>query len=40
MWDINFGTITLQECLDAYEQRGYTFEIRDGKIYSINREEK
>lgn len=36
MEDINFGEITLQDCLDNYNMRNRTIEINDGKVVDIN----
>lgn len=35
---INFDEVTLQDCLDAYEMKGMTTTISDGKVMSIGDE--
>jgi hypothetical protein len=35
---INYEEVTLQDCLDAFEMKGMTTTISDGKVISIGEE--
>ena len=36
---MNLETVTIEDCLDAYEKRGMTAIINDGKLLGFNEKE-